>query len=154
MERFWSKTAPDGGCVVWTAGTRRDGYGVFSLGGRMRAAHRVAWELTHGDIPEEGSGHHGCVVHTCDNRLCVNPEHLRLGTQKENMHDAIEKGRFAFNRPQGEKHHATPLTVKDVQTIRVAAAEGTSQAALARRYGVSPPALSKIVRRLTWRHVA
>jgi len=97
MERFWSKTAPDGGCVVWTAGTRRDGYGVFSLGGRMRAAHRVAW---------------------------------------------------------GEKHHATPLTVKDVQTIRVAAAEGTSQAALARRYGVSPPALSKIVRRLTWRHVA
>lgn len=79
-ERFWSRKVQKGnGCWSWTAGKNRDGYGTFHIGRKTLGAHRVAYELTYGPIPP------GMLVdHTCHNRMCVNPEHLRLATKKQN----------------------------------------------------------------------
>jgi len=96
IDRFLSKidkTAPDG-CWLWTAGKFspvRHGfgrYGAFWVGGKMRYAHRVAWEIFIGDIPSDMN-----VLHSCDNPPCCNPEHLFLGTQLDNVRDMISKGR-------------------------------------------------------------
>lgn len=107
-ERFWPKVDRSGGpasCWPWTAGTRPDGYGVFWIDGRMVAAHRIAWELTHGPIPE-GNGYHGvCALHGCDTPLCCNsehPDHLFLGTHAHNMADMAAKGRAT--NPVAEHH--------------------------------------------------
>lgn len=90
IQRFWSKVAitdnPDD-CWLWTAGTVT-GYGSFGFQGRMRIASRVAWEITNSEIPAGMK-----VLHTCDNPLCVNPKHLFLGTQLDNMRDMVRKGR-------------------------------------------------------------
>lgn len=84
------------GCFVWLGSDGgKDGYAKFkpNRDGPMVNASRVAWELTFGEIPKGLE-----VLHSCDNRLCVNPEHMRLGTHRENMQDCIRKGRFYFNK--------------------------------------------------------
>lgn len=94
MERFWTKVdktpgfGPRGDCWLWTAGVGSTGYGQFGLGGRMVKSHRVAYELEVGPIP---TGMY--VLHSCDEKRCVNPAHLRIGTQQENIHDMDSRGR-------------------------------------------------------------
>lgn len=94
--------AEPGGCHLW-GGARRGGYGHFRVSGsRTVAAHRMAWELFHGSIPT-GAGYHGiCVCRRCDNRLCVNPRHLFLGSHLDNMRDRDSKGRRVA--PSGVDH--------------------------------------------------
>lgn len=89
-EHFWSKTARDGDCLIWIAGRDDSGYGAYTpKGGRRTRAHRHAYTLVKGEIPD------GLVVrHTCDRRACVNPEHLILGTHADNMNDARIRGRL------------------------------------------------------------
>ena len=83
-EGFWRKVQRDDGCWMWTAGRDGDGYGSY----RNKRAHRVAWQLTRGPIPD------GLVVcHSCDNPACVRPDHLFLGTQQDNIQDMLRKGR-------------------------------------------------------------
>ena len=83
--RFWPKVAKGAGCWNWTGALTRGGYGSF-WGGPERRAHRMSWVLRHGPIP-----HGRLVLHRCNNRLCVNPEHLYLGDQYDNMRDMRDR---------------------------------------------------------------
>lgn len=102
QDRFWSKVDRSSqSCWNWQAATDQSGYGRVLVNGQNRRAHRIAWELTHGEIPA-GDGYHGvCVLHQCDNPACCNPLHLFLGSQRENIADMQRKGRHGH----GSKTH-------------------------------------------------
>lgn len=117
----------------------------------MTGAHRLAYQLIRGNIVP---GH--IVMHSCDNKTCVRPSHLRAGTQKENIEDMIRKGRqargAALNHPPqaGEQNHASKLTADTVKRIRAMWAEGRSQAAIVAATGVKRPNVWAIVHRKSW----
>lgn len=114
-------------CWEWTAGCNRRGYGKFSIGKRTFGAHRIAYFLAKGDIPDDL-----LVRHTCDNPPCVNPAHLVLGTQAQNIADMDARGR----RPIGK------LTPKQIADIRRRYTHGEKQVHLAVEYGVTQAAIS------------
>lgn len=90
VERFMSKIKHFGdGCWEWSASINNHGYGQFKFNKKMVKAHRMSYEIAHGSIPKDL-----CVLHSCDNRLCVNPEHLRIGTKQDNSRDAVSRGRI------------------------------------------------------------
>ena len=143
LERFWSKVSKGGPdeCWNWLAWCDSGGYGSISTTNGYTSAHRVSWELHKGPIPK---GMH--VLHSCDNPPCINPLHLFLGTQMDNMKDCIAKGRM----PRGEDKVNAKLTEQNVLEIRVS---NETQAVLAKRYGVSCCVVSMTKRHLIWRHV-
>lgn len=101
--RFWVKVDNSKGedaCWLWTAGVNDAGYGQFQVGKRPHLSHRVSWVLTFGPMPEGA-----CVLHKCDNPLCVNPLHLFLGTKRDNNRDRHQKGRDAKGEKHGSKTH-------------------------------------------------
>lgn len=101
MKRFWSKTKAVGDCLEWQGSLRgTTGYGAFKHNGKTVDAHRMAYLLSKGEIPETM-----LVCHTCDNRRCVKPEHLFLGSYKENYWDARVKGRIRQNSNEHLKKH-------------------------------------------------
>lgn len=129
--RFWSKVDRSRDCWGWTASVQPTGHGLFGLGGRaggMVLAHRVAWTLANGPIPEGMN-----VCHSCDNPPCVNPAHLWLGTQADNLADMRRKGR-GYITPTGESHPRARLTDDQVAHIRVSRER---PGLLAARYGIS-----------------
>jgi hypothetical protein len=143
-QRFYSKTRrAESGCLLWTGAVRGDGYGAFTFGGQQIGAARMAWLLNRGEIPE---GLH--VLHRCDNPLCVDHEHLFIGTVQDNVDDMIAKGRKVVHR--GEEHWSTLLTEADVQVIRSSDDTGVK---LAARYKISTSTVSLIRNRRTWRHL-
>lgn len=145
--RFWSKvrvtSAND--CWEWLA-QRQNGYGVFR-DGRMKKAHRVAWELVNEQIPV---GLH--VLHSCDNPGCVNPKHLFVGTHSDNMKDRQKKGRANDFHGRGESHGGAKLTEVDVKVIREMAGSA-SHRELGEFYGVSRSLIGQIINRKIWRHI-
>jgi hypothetical protein len=134
---------PDAGCWLWMGASTNGGYGRFAVDGVPRLAHRVAWGMTYGEIPD------GLMVcHKCDTPSCVNPGHLFLGTRSDNMRDMAAKGRGADAR--GERNCKAKLTPDDVRRIR---ADTGTHKQIADAYGVSEPAIYKIKNGRTWGHV-
>lgn len=147
MIRFWSKVdrrGPDE-CWPWRATKIPSGYGSFCYKGKSNKAHRVAFELTYGVILP---GQH--VLHSCHNRDCCNPAHLRAGTHQENMAEKKSAGRSADNR--GLKNPKCKLSEAMVKEIRLYD-QDASHASLGRKYGVTPELISMIRRRLIWTHL-
>jgi len=138
--RFWDKVdklGPDD-CWNWTAKTSLDNYGQFSYKGRVNKAHRIAWLLTHGSIPDNL-----CILHHCDNSLCCNPAHLFSGTHTENMRDMVIKCRHSVQR----------LTPQQVKEIKIELSKGTIQRSLAKQYGVTYPTICHIKNGKCWSYI-
>ena len=152
--RLWRRVDRSGDCWLWTGATFRNGYGYLNqwVDGRWKhgLAHRVMWELVHGPVPEGMN-----VLHSCDVRACVRPDHLHLGTQSENIQEMDERGRRnPAAIPRGERNGNAVLTDADVQAIRTAyTGRHGEKAALGRRYGVSAAAIGSILRGRGWKHV-
>jgi len=96
QERFWAKVRKTKKCWLWTAATNEKGYGIFGVRKFTDKAPRISWRLTRGPIPEKLF-----VLHHCDNPLCVNPDHLFLGTNNDNVRDMFNKKRNSPPPPMG-----------------------------------------------------
>jgi hypothetical protein len=138
----------DNGCLEWQLHINSSGYGNVRVNGRMKKAHRYAWEQRNGPIPEGK-----LICHKCDNRRCVNVEHLFLGTHTDNMQDMHAKNRhpkytFAVNGV----HNQAVLSPEEVLEIRARYAKGVRGvgASLAKEYGVAASVISRIVNKKLW----
>lgn len=141
FERYFSRGT---GCWEWTGHQDGRGYGLFGVSAKVKKrAYRFAFELYVGTIPDGFE-----VCHRCDNRLCVNPEHLFVATHAENMADMVAKNRAA--RGLGERHAKAKLTERDVAEIRSSCA---SHRALAKKYGVCGHTIWQVKKRISWKEV-
>lgn len=141
-ERFFTKVKRmESGCHEWQSWVLPNGYGQFSYQGKPHYAHRIAYLLHHGEIPEGAY-----ILHNCDNRKCVNPEHIWAGTFDENMQDMVNKGRQAA----GTKNFHAKL--KPEQVIAIRSAIGTHRE-IAECYGVTQGLISMIRSGKIWRTV-
>ena len=153
--RMLRRTKWVGECLEFT-GSKRNGYGVLTVGSRvdgtrrLMKAHRVAWEAANGRPIPPGL----LVLHKCDNPPCVNPEHLFLGTPKDNTRDMVDKGRHKYGHQVGSANGRARLTEADVVEMRRLAALGETAASLALRFRVAKTTASQVVTRKTWRNVA
>ena len=130
----------ESGCHEWQSTIKKDGYGSFWLQGKNIQAHRAAYIIFKGNIPKGK-----LILHTCDNRCCVNMEHLYAGTHKDNAQDMVKRGRHF-------RH--TKLKVDDVREIRRLSKTGKiNQSAVAKYYGVQQAAIWKIINYRTWSKV-
>ncbi len=152
-ERFWRKVEKSDGCWEWQGTISPNGYGRIQEGGKGTAhlgAHRVSYEMHKGPIPE------GMVVmHSCDNRRCVNPAHLSVGTHSENTRDAVQKGRWHHKPPckKGESHSQAKLTEDMIREIRACPKDKVPGHVLAAKYGVRATTINAIRRGKSWKHV-
>lgn len=153
IDAFWSKveiTDNVKDCWNWTGAKKPTGYGNVRIDKVYKLAHRVAFELAHEEIP---SGF--IVCHICDNPSCCNPSHLMLGTVKSNAADMLIKNRQKKTDPlnRGERNINSKLTDDMVREIKVLLSNGESQYEIAKKYGVSQPAIGSIKLGKTWRHI-
>lgn len=160
--RFWKKVNKYGPtiphmktpCWVWVAAKLNTGYGSISLNRSSIKAHRFSWVLHRGPIPA------GMLVcHACDNRLCVNPSHLFLGSPADNSNDMKKKGRHRSPvippelTIKGERHGSSKLKESDVLLIRGLFKGGSRQCDLSNKFNVSPRLIGLIVMRKIWTHI-
>ena len=150
IARFEEKYTPEpnSGCWLWIGGPKdKKGcsrYGAFWLDGRIYGAHQIAWVLFRGEIPDRM-----CVLHRCDVTFCVNPDHLFIGSQADNVADCKRKRRHTY----GEGQWQAKLTDVNIQHIRRLTAEGRTQASIARRFDVGKSTIRDVTKGRTWRHV-
>ncbi|WP_287868603.1 HNH endonuclease [Aeromonas sp.] len=138
-----SVVVSEAGCWVWQKRIHDGGYGITSLNGRLEMAHRASWMVFVGAIPTGVQ-----VNHTCHNRACVNPEHLYLGSQVDNMRDMTDAGRE--NRAIGQRNGSALLTPEKVLQIRSLIEAGRKIKDIAVIYGISPTTVSAIKGKKTW----
>ena len=144
-ERFWSKVDRQPvGCWTWRSMVRGQRYGRFHVAGRKVLAHRLAYELLIGPIPDGLD-----LCHTCDNDACVRPDHLFPATHEVNMRDAAAKGRVA----RGERVTRSKLTSDQVSEIRARRLAGEGVVALGIAFGVHNSVISRVARGVAWAHV-
>jgi hypothetical protein len=159
--RFWSKVQKGEGCWEWTGHTTPHGYGMICMGGHKGknvTTHRVSYMLHHGAIPSRA-----CVLHKCDNRKCVRPDHLYLGTQADNVRDMYQRNRQPKNdrvalmlkTPTiGSMNGSAKLTEGDVQEIRQRSTGRRGEAhRFAEEFGVNAMSIYKVLKGKTWKHV-
>jgi len=139
-DRFWSKVDDSGDCWEWTANSRNH-YGRYWVDGKSVYSHRHSYEIAFGPIP---SGHHVC--HSCDNSLCVRPDHLFLGTPSDNIEDKVAKDRQA----RGVSIAQSKLSDTQVREILT---DTRSQRSIANTYQVSQSLISYIRQRKYWKHI-
>lgn len=146
-KKFWSKVDKSSsidGCWLWKAKTvTYFGYGRIRVGKKTIVAHRVAWYLIHGVLPQQ------LLLHSCDNPKCVNPDHLREGTQFENMKDKTSRNR----QQKGQSHPHSKLTESEVKEILLLLKKGVLQKEIAKKFNTVSSNISLINRRLAWRHI-
>lgn len=140
---FWANVDKTDKCWLWRGSVTTDGYGRYMYQKKGYSTHRLSWWLHHGELPPSMD-----VLHTCDNRLCINPAHLYLGTDVENARDCIARGRA--NKPKGEQHPRAKLNTAKVIAIR---ASNLPDKPLAKSYGVAPSLIYAVRARRIWRHV-
>lgn len=127
--RFKAKTKnSESDCIEWTGCINNKGYGEVRIGNKKFFAHRAAWIFHFGEIPDNPSYHGLCVCHKCDNRKCVNPEHLFLGTNNDNIQDMRAKGRRVYS---------SKIKVSEFDDIKNLHASGISYDKIAEKYNVS-----------------
>lgn len=146
-EKFWLRVKKTDGCWLWEGGMKDNGYGDFYMGHRKKmTAHRYSWTYHNGEIPTGL-----LVLHKCDIRNCVNPDHLYIGTQQDNMDDMVRRNRQG--NTSGERNSLAKLTNLQVAEIRKKYEENNEwgmQAKLAKEYGVAPVTINHIVNRRRW----
>jgi len=164
-ERFWAKVSKNGPvpkhmkhlgkCWVWTACRFTTGYGWISASKKPGDktfgihAHVGSWLINFGPIPTGK-----CVLHDCDNKLCVNPKHLWIGTKKENTQDMISKGRLVIGKKyKGEENGSSKLTESQVKQIRGLRESGETIVSIGLKFGISHPLVSQICLRNIWKHI-
>ncbi|NGX57222.1 MAG: hypothetical protein K940chlam3_00107 [Chlamydiae bacterium] len=145
-KRFLSKIEKQSdGCWLWKGVKNRKGYGQFGIDSKMLSCHRVSWKLYRGELP---AGVH--VLHKCDVRNCVNPDHLFLGTNKDNVIDSVHKGR----RSQGIQHFRAKLNPDKVRTIRkMFRSDKFLKIKIARHFEVAVGTIKAVLDGITWKHV-
>lgn len=146
-KRFWNKVDKDSQspCWIYTGAKNGNGYGWLSRNGSQMTAHRWSWILQNGSIPKGAY-----VCHSCDNKICVNPDHLWVGTHDDNMKDMAKKGRGRKTNPRGEKHVNSILTEANVLEIRERHKAGEGYSALGREFGVNEATVRLAVKRRNW----
>jgi hypothetical protein len=146
QERFNAKYVPEpnSGCWLWLGALMPNGYGRFEMHRFDEYAHRASWILHRGAITD---GLY--VLHKCDIPSCVNPDHLFLGTQQDNLDDCRMKGRTR----RGAQVWNAKLDDDKVRAIRKLLSLGVSQQAIADKFGVHQIKISHIARGISWRHV-
>ena len=148
LERFWSKVAKvDSGCWEWQGSLTLRGYGQSYFTGTSKGAHQVSWLIHHEVWPKL------YVLHKCDNRKCINPDHLFLGNAVDNRRDCVKKGRAKFNPKKGENAPNSRLTNEQVKDIKNKIKSGIRSVDLAREYSVSRNYIGMIKRGSTWRNI-
>lgn len=153
FDRFWAKVEVVDGCWEWTAAKSSTGYGsIMAEDGTVRLAHRISYEMHRGAILKTDNHFDTCVLHSCDNRGCVNPDHLFIGTNADNIADKVAKGRAQrmFDPANGR----TKLTKDEVLAIRAAEPVYGINTKLAKQYGVTNAHISGIRAGLRWAHIS
>lgn len=140
QERFWEKVdvKEQDDCWEWKACKKSDGYGLFNISNKNEIASRVSWEIKYGKIEKNL-----CVLHKCDNPLCVNPHHLFLGTHLDNMMDMCKKGRT----------HNSKLSIEKVKEIKILLAQHRSPNSIAKKFQISKQLINSIKQKKIWAHV-
>lgn len=147
VSKFWDRVQKTDGCWIWIgpAHLHGRGYGAWKILGQTKKPHRISWELKHGPISD---GLH--CLHKCDTPKCVNPEHLFLGTHKDNMVDAAKKRRLRTPDQRGEKHSGHKLNAAQVRLIRLLARSGHTHTHLGCLFQISRSVISRITSGALW----
>ena len=148
INRFMKYVDKGDFCWTWTGGKYYNGYGQFYEGPNKICAHRFSYKIFKGSIP---SGK--LVLHKCDNRQCVNPDHLFIGTQKDNILDMVKKGRRVHSSRVGENNGRTVLKEKDIVKIRKDYKSGVSVKNICKSYKLSETQIYRIIKKQSWSHV-
>lgn len=145
-QRFLKKVGKTPFCWLWRGSKSAGGYGRIMINYRRVRAHRLSWEIYHGDIPPGMF-----VCHICDNPLCVNPNHLFLGTNKDNVMDMVGKGRQNGGGPKGERHGRSVLSNSQAKKIRDLYRSGDySYRDIAKMFGIGKTTVYQIVKRIRY----